>query len=61
MVQDYMILVASASRDLTQHVRAAIAEGWQPQGGVAHTHTGSTKWAQAMVRDRKGPEFGDGR
>lgn len=44
-----MILVASSSRDLSKHVRGAMAEGWVPQGGVAHTHSGGTPWAQAMV------------
>jgi hypothetical protein len=48
-VKDYMILVASSSRDLSKHVRAAMAEGWVPQGGVAHTNGGGTPWAQAMV------------
>ncbi len=44
-----MILVATSSRDLSKHVRAAMAEGWVPQGGVAHTNGGGTPWAQGMA------------
>ena len=47
-MKDYMILVATSSRTLASHVRAAMAEGWVPQGGVAHV-TGSNPWSQAMV------------
>lgn len=43
-----MILVATSSRDLSKHVRAAMAEGWVPQGGVMHV-SAANPWAQAMV------------
>ena len=60
-VKDYMILQASSSRDLTRHVRAALQEGWTPQGGVSYGATGGAPWSQAMVRATAGPEFGDRR
>ena len=58
-VQDYMILQANSSRDLTKHVRAALKEGWVAQGGVSYGATGGAPWSQAMVCAFSGPEFGD--
>ncbi|HYR11457.1 MAG TPA: DUF1737 domain-containing protein [Longimicrobium sp.] len=58
-VEDYMILQADSSRVLTRHVRAALQEGWTPQGGVSYGATGGAPWSQAMVRATAGPEFGD--
>ncbi|HEX8363281.1 MAG TPA: DUF1737 domain-containing protein [Longimicrobium sp.] len=48
-MKDYMILVADRSKKLSEHVRAAMAEGWVPHGGVSHHGDMPSPWAQAMV------------
>jgi hypothetical protein len=55
-MKEYKVEFAFGIRDLMEKVNAAIAEGWQPLGGVcvSHLHFGEmpsdNTWVQAMVR-----------
>jgi hypothetical protein len=53
MYNDYCIVDAKTTEDLAPLVKAKLAEGWEPLGGVAtqsHPHRNIHKVSQAMGR-----------
>ena len=55
-VTDYSLLPARNTTDMNRFVAAAIADGWQPLGGVAVTPDGLL--LQAMVKTAEEPPAG---
>jgi hypothetical protein len=54
---EYKIVRGDTPAELIAAVNAAIAKGWEPQGGMAHVPT----WGlcQAMIRRRISTHFGN--
>lgn len=52
MVKDYTVLTSQNQYTLTQAVKAAIAQGWQPLGGVSVCvdPKGVYSFIQAMIK-----------
>lgn len=46
---EYSVLKSADLERLANKVNEAIAEGWRPQGGIAHN--GHSLWAQALVKN----------
>lgn len=55
-VTHYNLLSAHNTTDMNVFVTAAIADGWQPLGGVAATPDGL--FVQAMVKTAEAPPAG---
>lgn len=58
-IADYKVVRTSELNGpdgLISQVRSALAEGWQPIGGISYSITGS--YVQAMVKYAPPPNFG---
>jgi hypothetical protein len=49
---EYTVIEHEELKEFIRLVNAAIAEGWRPQGGVGVFKVWSSRFTQAMIRDR---------
>jgi hypothetical protein len=58
-ISDYVVISSCFQKKFNEEANKLIREGWQPLGGVSISHqgpedgSGSTEFAQAMVRYSK--------